>query len=101
MELSIQLGIIMIGNQAMNSFLEMTIPLAIKMYKTFKVSTGIERAEKEKQQVIICCNQWTEDYKLNEFNESCLFQEYLEMGKKSSYFLTDVTRFSINQLKET
>lgn len=81
MELTIQLAIIMIGKQAINSITEMLIPLLTKMYNTFKVTTGIQKAPKE-EITLISCNQWTEDYKLSQFESSSLFSEYLEMGKK-------------------
>ncbi|KAJ8980895.1 hypothetical protein NQ317_011195 [Molorchus minor] len=78
MELTIQLTIIMIGNQALNTIMEMVVPLLNKMYQTFKITTGLEKAEKE-EDVLITCNQWTEDYKLSEFGSRSLFTEYLEM----------------------
>lgn len=81
MELTIQLAIIMIGNQAVNTILEMVIPFLMKMYQTFKVTTGIEKAKKE-EITLISCNQWTEDYKLSELQSRSLFSEYLEMGKE-------------------
>lgn len=81
MELTIQLAIIMIGNQAINGIIEMLIPILMKLYNTFKVTTGIEKADKE-EITLISCNQWTEDYKLSEFESRSLFSEYLEMGKK-------------------
>lgn len=80
MELTIQLAIIMIGNQAINGILEMVVPFLTKMYKTFKVTTGIEKASKT-DEIIISCNQWTEDYKLSELPQNALFFEYLEMGE--------------------
>lgn len=79
MELTIQLAIIMIGNQAMNSIMEMLVPFLLKMYNTFKVTTGIQKAPKE-EIILISCNQWTEDYKLSQFESRSLFSEYLEMG---------------------
>lgn len=79
MELTIQLAIIMIGNQALNTIMEMVIPLLMKMYQTFKVTTGIEKVESQ-EEILISCNQWTEDYKLSEFQSRCLFSEYLEMS---------------------
>lgn len=82
MELTIQLAIIMIGNQAVNSIMEMLIPFLQKMYNTFKVTTGIEKIPKE-EITLISCNQWTEDYKLNQFESRSLFSEYLEMGKET------------------
>lgn len=80
MELTIQLAIIMIGNQAMNAIIEMGTPLLLKMYNTLKVTTGIEKAMKT-EEVVISCNQWTEDYKLTEIESRTLYYEYLEMGK--------------------
>lgn len=80
MELTIQLAIIMIGNQILNSILEMLIPFLYQMYNTFKVTTGIQKAPREEIK-LISCNQWTEDYKLNQFESRSLFSEYLEMGK--------------------
>lgn len=81
MELTIQLAIIMIGNQAMNSITEMLIPFLLKMYNTFKITTGLQKVPKE-EEILISCNQWTEDYKLNQFESRSLFSEYLEMGNK-------------------
>lgn len=78
MELCIQLSIIMIGNQLMNSILEILIPFLSKLYNSFKIKTGIE---KEVEDDLICCNQWTEDYKLLGWQNNCLLSEYLEMGK--------------------
>lgn len=98
MELTIQLAIIMIGNQALNSFLEMVIPLAYKMYNTFKVSAGIEKVSETDKNVIVCCNQWTEDYKLNEFNAHSLFQEYLEMVLQYGFVTLFVTAFPLAPL---
>lgn len=80
MELTIQLAIIMIGQQAMNSVMEMLIPFFLKMYNTFKVTTGIQKATQE-EIILISCNQWTEDYKLSQFESRSLFSEYLEMGE--------------------
>lgn len=80
MELTIQLAIIMIGNQAMNSITEMLIPFMFKMYNTFKVTTGLQKAPQD-EITLISCNQWTEDYKLSQFESRSLYSEYLEMGK--------------------
>lgn len=80
MELTIQLAVIMIGNQALNAIIEMVIPFLIKMYNTLKVTTGIEKAMKT-EEIVISCNQWTEDYKLSEIEPRTLYSEYLEMGR--------------------
>lgn len=79
----------MIGNQAMNSILEILIPFLLKMYNTFNITVGIQKAPKD-ETTLISCNQWTEDYKLNQFESRSLFSEYLEMGKKNLHleFLT-------------
>lgn len=78
MELCIQLAIIMIGNQTMNSILEILIPFLTKLYNSFKIKAGLE---KEVEDDLICCNQWTEDYKLLGWDTKSLFAEYLEMGR--------------------
>lgn len=78
MELTIQLCIIMIGKQAVNSLMEMLIPFLYKVYNSFKQSTGLNKTHSE--ETIISCNQWTEDYKLSDMEPQGLFHEYLEMG---------------------
>lgn len=85
MELTIQLAIIMIGNQAVNGILEMVIPLLTKLYNTFKIRAGIKEESNEAE--VISCNQWTEDYKLIDLDMYSLFQEYLEMGNTIVAFL--------------
>lgn len=76
----------MIGNQAINGIMEMLIPFLTKLYNTFKVTTGLQKVIKE-EITLISCNQWTEDYKLSEFQSRSLFFEYLEMGKKCSVLI--------------
>lgn len=76
MELSIQLGIIMIGKQAMNTILEMLFPLFYKWMNTLKIKTGLCKKNSFRNSA-----QWIKDFKLVEWGPRSLFHEYLEMGK--------------------
>lgn len=78
MELCIQLGIIMVGKQAMYTVLEMLFPLFFKWLNTLKVKTGLT---KDKLSNKGNRSQWLKDYKLVEWGPRSLFPEYLEMGK--------------------
>lgn len=91
MELTIQLAIIMIGKQAINSVMEMLIPLCIKMYNVFVVSKKLQEADTHKE--LIGCNRWTVDYNLSELESGSLFSEYLEMGLYLSLSGTNNTFF--------
>ncbi|RZC37101.1 anoctamin-1-like [Asbolus verrucosus] len=97
MELTIQLAIIMIGKQAINAVTEMVVPLLMKMYKSFTIATGIQKASPE-EEVIISCNQWTEDYKLSDFEAQSLFSEYLEMVLQYGFVTIFVTAFPLAPL---
>lgn len=77
MELCIQLAIIMIGKQAMNTVLEMLFPLFYKWLNTVKVKTGLQKDESSKKGTQ---PQWVRDFKLVEWGPRSLFPEYLEMG---------------------
>lgn len=78
MELCIQLAIIMVGKQAMNTVLEMIFPLFYKWLNTLKVKTGLQKDQSSMRGNL---QQWVKDFKLVEWDAMSLFLEYLEMGK--------------------
>lgn len=66
----------MVGKQAMNTVLEMLLPLFYKWLNTLKVKTGLGKTASSKD----CQPQWVKDFKLVEWGPRSLFPEYLEMG---------------------
>lgn len=82
LELCIQLSIIMIGKQAMNTILEMLFPLFYKWMNTLKVHVGMKTmTDNDKRYSSRKHLQWVRDYKLVQWGPRSLFPEYLEMGK--------------------
>ncbi|XP_030386593.1 anoctamin-6 isoform X2 [Scaptodrosophila lebanonensis] len=85
MELCMQLVIIMVGKQAVNSIVEMLIPYLIRKFHRLN---NYKNSHKEK---VVVCSQWTEDYNLIPFSNSSLYEEYLEMVMQYGF----ITLFSI------
>ena len=78
MELFIQLTIIMVGKQIMNSILEIAYPFIMQSYK--KMSSEKNRTTITAEPVTLkSTNQWTSDFKLSAWTSMSLFEEYLEM----------------------
>lgn len=91
MELCIQLSIIMIGKQAMNTILEMLFPLFYKWLNTLKVHVGMRTTDGHKKTSARKYLQWIKDYKLVEWGPRSLFPEYLEMGNDIKFVIIFVS----------
>lgn len=75
MELCIQLAIIMVGKQTVNTILEMLFPIFYKWVNLWWLRTELRGKTSIKGNW-----QWLKDFKLNEWGPRGLFPEYLEMG---------------------
>lgn len=78
-ELCIQLAIIMIGKQALNSMLEVIMPMFWR--KVLAIKVGLSRLFTEKEhEHNLRGERWMRDLKLLDWGPRSLFPEYLEMG---------------------
>lgn len=94
LELCIQLSIIMIGKQAMNTILEMLFPLFYKWMNTLKVHVGSKKLKDPKYSSRKYL-QWIRDYKLVEWGPRSLFPEYLEMVLQYGFVTIFVAAFPL------
>ncbi|XP_017761030.1 PREDICTED: anoctamin-1 isoform X1 [Eufriesea mexicana] len=95
MELCIQLSIIMIGKQTMNTILEMLFPLFYKWLNTLKVHVGMKTKNGQKKVTTRKYLQWIKDYKLVEWGPRSLFPEYLEMVLQYGFVTIFVAAFPL------
>ncbi|ROT84891.1 putative anoctamin-4 isoform X1 [Penaeus vannamei] len=79
LELSVQLAIIMVGKQAMNTCMEMVIPMLWKWYNMLTVPESQREAHNR-------WPRWAKDFRLVNFDPRGLFPEYLEMATTPSSF---------------
>ncbi|XP_076753625.1 anoctamin-1-like isoform X2 [Xylocopa sonorina] len=95
LELCIQLSIIMIGKQALNTILEMLFPLFYKWLNTLKVHMSMTTENGEKKMNARKYLQWIKDYKLVEWGPRSLFPEYLEMVLQYGFVTIFVAAFPL------
>ncbi|XP_063708126.1 anoctamin-4 isoform X2 [Culicoides brevitarsis] len=90
-ELCLQLGIIMIGKQTMNTIIEMGLPIFWKWYNSMKVRIGknYKTSLKGKGQ------RWLKDLKLIDWDSRSLFPEYLEMVLQYGFVTIFVSAFPL------
>ncbi|XP_055849456.1 anoctamin-1 isoform X2 [Episyrphus balteatus] len=94
-ELCIQLAIIMVGKQAMNSILELIMPIFWKRVQAVKV--GLSRLFKSGQTDSLKGRdeRWLRDLKLLDFGPRSLFPEYLEMVLQYGFVTIFVAAFPL------
>lgn len=91
-ELCIQLAIIMVGKQAMNTILEMVLPILMRKFKTSRINAGMGRQPTERQDYRA---QWSKDYRLLPWGNEALFSEYLEMVLQYGFVTIFVAAFPL------
>lgn len=94
-ELCIQLVIIMVGKQIMNSVMEMLIPVVTKFLTNIWNHIGVRRTWSDTDVNIRTHNQWTEDYKLLPWQFMSMFNEYLEMIIQYGFITLFVVAFPL------
>ncbi|XP_052868108.1 anoctamin-5-like [Anopheles cruzii] len=95
MELCIQLAIIMVGKQAIGAITEILIPFLVQKFKEFRSVLGIEAEGSDNGERLICCNQWTKDFNLINWNDRSLFNEYLKMVIQYGFITIFVVAFPL------